>query len=237
MSGIGALAQGTPPDTTTPPVVYAFGISATTMPALGCPGNAALMVQTKASDPNGVPEVDMEYKRPGDLVWTKVPMELKADGYWRVWIPRTAFIIPGIWKIRVKAYDGFGNETIAGPKNLTVVMCVVDTTPPTVNGVSDTPDPIYAMWCPGTTTPKTVTIQANVWDQSGIDRVQIKYRTPGAIVWTTSPMSRFVGNTYRATIGPFSSVGNMPYRIYAWDKFGNRQIWTGGTVEIQDCTI
>ena len=235
MSGVGALAQGTPPDITTPPVVYAFGISATTMPTVGCPGNAALLVQTKATDVNGVPEVDMEFKRPGDVAWAEIPMELKADGYWRAWIPKAAFVVTGIWQIRVEAYDGYGNSTIAGPKSLTVAMCVVDTTLPTVNGVSDTPDPIYAMWCKATTKPKTTLIQANVWDASGIDRVQVRYLTPGAGTWTITPMTRYIGNTYRATIGPFSSIGLMPYRIYAWDKFGNRRIWEMGTVLIQPC--
>jgi hypothetical protein len=125
--GVSTFAAG--PDTT-PPVVWGFGLSATANKTVPCVGNVAIQVQAKASDLNGIPYVMAQYKRPGDLTWRSYNMTLKPDGYWRYYIPKSAFTITyvGTWQVRVIAYDTFNNSTKSGIKTISVSTCA----PPTL---------------------------------------------------------------------------------------------------------
>ncbi len=120
--GINTYAAG--PDTT-PPQLWAVGMSTQAVETVACLGSTSVMVQAKAWDLNGIPYVQTQFKRPGDLTWRTRNMALKGDGYWRYWIPRTAFGVEyvGTWQVRVVAYDTFGNATKSGVKTLQVTTC------------------------------------------------------------------------------------------------------------------
>jgi len=213
-------------------MVWGLGFSPTTDPMKGCPGNVNVMVQVKASDLGGVAEAQAELRAPGAPSWAghaDFAMMLQADGFWRVWIPRTFFATAGTWWIRAKAEDWFGNATRTGPKALTVTSC--DRTPPAITNVTESADPIVASWCAGV---KTVTIQATVTDASGVKKVNLWYMVPGGTLWQTVPMSRYIGDAYRATIGPFAD-GTLQYYVKALDVFNHSAKSATGDVTVNDC--
>jgi hypothetical protein len=125
LAGTSTLAAG--PDST-PPTVWGFGIAKTTVATVGCLGNSSVMVQAKAWDLNGVARAYIQYKEPLSLSWKNIPMQLKADGYWRGYIPKSYFVIEnvGTWAVRVAAYDTFNNVTKTGPKSFMVTTCPTD---------------------------------------------------------------------------------------------------------------
>ena len=228
MMGVAALAQTYD---VTPPMVWGLGVTPTTDAMKGCPGNVAVMVQVKAADTGGVEDVMAEVKAPG-AVWTAAAdftMELEEDGFWRVWIPKTFFATAGTWQIRAEASDWANNETHSGAKTLTVTSC--DRTPPSVSDPTESADPIVASWCTGV---KTETIQAIVKDASGVKKVNLWYMVPGGSLWQVVPMSRYLSDSYRATIGPFAD-GTLAYYVKAIDIF-NHSTTTGiDTVTVKDC--
>jgi len=231
LSGSAVLAVGKVVDVT-PPSVWGLGISPTTDPMKGCPGNASVMVQVKAADAGGVAEVQAELKAPGAASWAghaEFDMTLQADGYWRVYIPRTFFATPGTWWIRAEAEDWFSNTTRSGAKALTVTSC--DRTKPSISDPTESADPIIASWCPGV---KTVTIQAIVTDASGVKKVDLWYMVPGGSLWQTVPMSRYIGDAYRATIGPFAA-GTLQYYVKALDVFNHSARSETDDVTVEDC--
>jgi len=125
LAGTSTFAAG--PDST-PPTVWGFGMSKTTVATEGCVGNSSVMVQAKAWDLNGVARAYIQFKDPLSVNWEKIPMQLKADGYWRGYIPKDYFEFEyvGTWVVRVAAYDTFNNVTKTGTKSLMVTTCPHD---------------------------------------------------------------------------------------------------------------
>ena len=106
-----------------------------------------------------------------------------------------------------------------------------DTIPPSITNIRESNDPINKQGCPE---PTTVTIRADVSDPSGLAWVKLYYQPPGGS-WTYRTMSHESGNTYKATIGPFSEAGTVYYYIKAWDEPGNSSKSSTYTVTVSDC--
>ncbi len=123
LAGANTFAAG--PDST-PPTVWGFGMSHSSVAVIGCPDSAAVMVQAKAWDLNGVQRMVIQWKDPKTVGgWESLPMQLKSDGYWRGYIPRRYLTLTyiGTWWVRVAAYDTFNNSTKTGTKALWVHGC------------------------------------------------------------------------------------------------------------------
>jgi hypothetical protein len=109
---------------------------------------------------------------------------------------------------------------------------VVDTTCPSIGTPSESDDPICRQ---GTGSPDTVTISARITDdQSGVSWARLCYRLGAGTGWEYVPMSRS-GDTYSATIGPFSSSGTLHYYIWAGDNAGNECDSSVYAVTVEDC--
>jgi len=216
LAGLPALAVG--PDST-PPVVYAFGMSASAAKTVDCAGSAAIMVQAKASDLNGIKAMTTQIKRPGDATWSNFAMAKKPDGYWRYYIPKSAFTRPyvGIWQVRVVAYDTFNNSTKSGIKTINVSTCP-DTAGPVIGAASYEPQ-LFQSPCPSNNTDVTVSVTDG--NGTGIAEVTMYYMAPGASSYSEVTMVSVGGNNYRATLGPFASSGTATFYIEAYDLAGN----------------
>ena len=227
LSGLTALAVGDTPDVT-PPVVYAVGISPTSDPMKGCPNNAPVKVQAKATDLGGVDYVQAVVKAPSGAtaVWA---MSLMPDGFWRIWIPKNHFAKTGVWSIRVEATDYFNNTTKSGWKTLTITGC--DRTPPTVEDIAWNTD-VYASWCKNE--QHYVTVTADVWDASGIKKVELWYIWPGAPEWSVTLMSHYSNLGWMGTFGNFPN-GSAWFDIVAFDPYNHTTTTTDTEVVIQDC--
>jgi len=229
LSGVSAFAKGGVPDVT-PPVVYAVGISPTTDPMKGCPGNAPVMVQGKVTDLGGVNYVKATTKSPLGAVadW---PMSLAPDGYWRAWIPKAIFTLKGTWYIRVQAYDYNNNTTQSGWKALIITDC--DRTAPTVGEPTWTPNEIVGKNCAG---PRTALVQTTAWDASGIKKVELHYLAPGAVNWSIINMSRYSNNGYQATIGNFVN-GQVEIFVKAFDPYNHVSSSQHYFITVQKCDL
>jgi hypothetical protein len=213
LSGLTAFA-GTPD--VTPPVVYAVGVSPTTDPMKGCTGNVPVKVQAKATDLGGVEMLQATLKAPDGSIAGTWNMALAADGYWKVWIPKTAFAVQsGMWYVRVKAWDYFKNATTSGWKAITVTAC--DKTAPTISDLTWTPNEIVPSDCDGI---KSVLVQANVWDASGIKKVELWYQAPTATGWAVVNMAHYSNLGYQASIGNFPA-GILTFYVKAFDPFNH----------------
>lgn len=111
------------------------------------------------------------------------------------------------------------------------LQVISDASPPSITNISESDDPINKQDCPS---PNTVTIWADVTDASGLAWVRLYYQAPGGS-WTYTTMSLESGNTYAATIGPFSQAGTLNYYIRARDNAGNEAQSGTGTVTVNDC--
>lgn len=134
--------------------------------------------------------------------------------------------------------DGKANQTITGNTSLTslldgvhhVVVCAndtagnmgassivyfsVDTTPPYITDVSQTPED-------NVQPEDEVKVNATVTDDtSGVRQVTLNY-TNGNGTWTTVEMTRIAGNVWNATIPPFPYNTNVTYVIMADDNINN----------------
>lgn len=107
-----------------------------------------------------------------------------------------------------------------------------DSTPPTIDNIRESADPIYRQGCPS---PTTVTIRADVSDADGLEFVRLSYGAPQGS-WTWIFMSLESGNTYAATIGPFSDTGTLLYQVKAQDLAGNPAQSTMATATVADCS-
>ena len=218
VSGAGALADwGGVPDTT-PPVVYAVGIGATTVPLASCPGSHKTMIQAKAFDAGGVSEVKLETRSKGTTAWSESPLTftLQPDGYWRAYFPKPWGLGALEWRIVAKDWrEPAPNKGYSGIRTLTVADCDVEG--PRIGSPTYVPTRIYASDCPG---PKMLTVQTVATDPAGVFRVELWYRTPGASAFVMVPMTRYLNNAYRVTVGPFPAGSAAGY-FRAWDNIGN----------------
>jgi hypothetical protein len=94
-----------------------------------------------------------------------------------------------------------------------------DTTGPSIKSVSDSPDSIKVAQPKGCT-PTTSTVSASITDPSGVQSAAVLFfhTTIGQI-----PMTHGGGNTWTATLGPYSGTGDgsVDYQIRATDGQGN----------------
>jgi len=102
---------------------------------------------------------------------------------------------------------------------------------PSITNISESNDPINRQGCPE---PTTVTICADVTDDSPLSWVRLYYQPPGASL-TYTTMTPESGNTYKATIGPFSQAGTLEYYVKARDSAGNEARSSTRTVTVNDC--
>ncbi|MBC8254148.1 MAG: hypothetical protein H8E35_08965, partial [Ardenticatenia bacterium] len=103
--------------------------------------------------------------------------------------------------------------------------------PPSITNIRESADPIYRQGCPE---PTGVTIRADVSDASGLAWVRLYYQPPGGS-WTYTTMSHESGNTYKASIGPFSQAGTLEYYVKARDNADNGAQSSTRTVTVNDC--
>ena len=106
-----------------------------------------------------------------------------------------------------------------------------DTTPPSISNIRESNDPINRKGCPE---PITVTIRADVTDDSALDWVRLHYQPPSGS-WTYTNMGQELGTTHRATVGNFSQAGTLRYYVKARDTAGNEGQSTTRTVTVNDC--
>jgi uncharacterized protein YycO len=104
------------------------------------------------------------------------------------------------------------------------------TTPPPIYSVVESNDPICKK---GTGSPDTVNISAQVTDPSGVAWAKLYYRLNYG-GWNNA-ITGHSGNTYSATIGPFSETGTVEYYIKVRDNAGNEGDSSTNTVTVRDC--
>ncbi|MCZ2809703.1 MAG: hypothetical protein O2V44_10150, partial [Candidatus Bathyarchaeota archaeon] len=110
----------------------------------------------------------------------------------------------------VYANDTAGNMGASG-----TVYFAVDTTPPNITAVSQTPLENNVM------PEDEVTVNATVTDElSGVKQVTLNY-TNGDGTWVTVNMTNLEGNVWNATIPAFPQGTNVTYGIIAEDNVNN----------------
>jgi hypothetical protein len=104
------------------------------------------------------------------------------------------------------------------PGNITATETVyftVDTTPPTITDVSQTPVEVNGTFEEG------VGVQATVTDAvSGVERVRLSY-TDGNGTWVTNEMAKLEGDVWNGTIPAFPHGTTVTYTVIAEDNAGN----------------
>jgi len=138
---------------------------------------------------------------------------------------------PGTYYYQVKAVNPDCESGWSNVREVTV-CAPEDHTPPTIENVRESDDPINKDGCG---TPTVVTISADVYDdQSGVDRVELHYQGPGE-AWASKLMSSDYGGTYSGSLGPFQYAGTLRYYIRAFDNAGNDRYSVTYTVTVNDC--
>ena len=109
-----------------------------------------------------------------------------------------------------------------------------DTTPPVVQGLSSDATEVYTTNCQPGLEPRQVAIAATVSDGSSISSVVLFYRAPEEAL-----MSADMGDTnvYSATIGPFTSGGQLVYWVEATDLAGNTARTNEQTLDVVQCVL
>ncbi len=110
---------------------------------------------------------------------------------------------------------------------------VPDASGPSITKVGSAPGTIYANG-PGSCSPLTTVISASITDPSGIKSAVVIFAHTS---FGSVPMSNVSGSTWRATLGPFSGVGDgtVDYQIRAFDNLNNRSDTGFKTVVILAC--
>jgi hypothetical protein len=110
---------------------------------------------------------------------------------------------------------------------------VADTSGPSINSVSDSPDPIKVSQPKGCT-PTTSTVSAAISDPSGVQSAYVLFfhTTIGQV-----PMSHGSGNTWSAVLGPYTGIGDgsVDYQIHATDGQGNTSDSAFGQITVLAC--
>ncbi len=133
----------------------------------------------------------------------------------------------GVW-LTIHVWDNAGNEVL-DPGGY--VYITLDRSLPTISNVHESDDTINRDGCPE---PTTVTIRADVTDESGVDWVRLHYTPPGGQE-TPVAMTPESGDTYKATIGPFSETGTLRYYVEAQDLADNREQSPVHSMRVQNC--
>jgi streptogramin lyase len=109
----------------------------------------------------------------------------------------------------------YGNDTVGNMGASGMVYFAVDTTPPNITAVSQTPPE-------GNVLPiDEVEVNATVMDDiSGVKQVTLNY-TIGDGTWIAVAMTNLEGNVWNGTIPPFEHGTNVTYTIVAEDNVGH----------------
>jgi MYXO-CTERM domain-containing protein len=164
-----------------------------------------------ASDPSGVSAVQLLWRNASSGAFTTVNMTNTA-GTWSTTItPANAPIV----NYYFRATDGLGNVSVSpvGAPTTTTSLVITprDTTAPAI-----THTPIVGPVSPGA----AQAIVATVTDASGINRVELRYRTTGAATYTLVNMTPGGDNSWSAVIpGGTVAVPGVQYYITAVDNF------------------
>jgi len=130
-----------------------------------------------------------------------------VNGILGIW--NTSLVDDGTYTLRLTVNDADGNIG----EDQTVI--IVDTTPPNITGVSQTPleDNVLP--------EDEVKVNATVTDNlNGIKQVVLNY-TNGNGTWITVNMTNLEGNIWNGTIPAFPYCTNVTYAIMAEDNAGN----------------
>ena len=211
---------------TTPPNISNIRESADPINKQGCPSPTTVTIRADVTDASGLAWVRLYYQPPGGS-WTYVTMSHESGSTYKATIG--PFSQAGTLYYYVKARDNAGNEAQSSTRTVTVNDC--DPTPPSISNIRESNDPINKQGCPS---PTTVTIRADVSDASGLAWVRLYYQPPGGS-WTYAAMSHESGNTYKATIGPFSQAGTLNYYVKARDNADNEAQSSTHAVTVNDC--
>jgi hypothetical protein len=107
----------------------------------------------------------------------------------------------------------YANNTVGNMGLSSMVYFSVDTTPPNITDVSQTPLVVPP--------ENEVKVNATVTDEvSGVKHVTLNY-TNGNGTWITEEMTNLDGNIWNATIRAFPYCTNVTYVIMADDNVGN----------------
>jgi CSLREA domain-containing protein len=167
-----------------------------------------------------------EIRRPGPPPWTRPAVSPSPA-------PDTATPTP----------TATATPTLAGPVVVVTTPAakpptptntpVPDTTGPSFKSVGDSPDPIKVSQPKGCS-PTTSTISAAISDPSGVQSASVLFfhTTIGQV-----PMSHGSGNTWTATLGPYTGIGDgtVDYQIHATDGQGNASDSALGQITVLAC--
>jgi uncharacterized protein YraI len=130
---------------------------------------------------------------------------LKPSGSSHCWVAASVGTASGEWQTV---------PIVAAPPLPTQPPTVaVDSTPPSITNYSVNPSSIQQGGCGQ---PSTAVVSATVSDAGGVSRVIARIPGVGEV-----EMTHVGGGVFQATVGPFSSTGEISIFIFAWDNAGN----------------
>jgi hypothetical protein len=140
-------------------------------------------------------------------------MGYSLDGQTNVTITGNTTLIDLLDEVHYVAV--YANDTAGNMRASSTVYFTVDTTPPNITDVSQTPPENNVL------TEDEVKVNATVIDElSGVKRVTLDF-TNGNGTWITVDMTSFEGNVWNATIPAFPYCTNVTYVIIAEDGVNN----------------
>ena len=203
----------TTPDTTAPSVT---GASASPDPA---EAGTSVLFSANVTDDRGVRAVSVEVSDGSGAPLGNFTMSFNpATGKFEV---SHSFARVGTLSFTVWASDAGGN--VASSTGNVVVR---DTTPPTMTGTTDSPDPVEL--------GGMVTISTQIGDVVGIDSAKVEIKDPTGAVVGNFTMSHGSGTAYSYQVTP-TKVGSYTYQITAADASGNARV-VSGSFQVQDTT-
>ena len=182
---------------------------------------SALAAETSANvtDDRGVRAVSVEVSDGSGAPLGNFTMSFNpATGKFEV---SHSFARVGTLSFTVWASDAGGN--VASSTGNVVVR---DTTPPTMTGTTDSPDPVEL--------GGMVTISTQIGDVVGIDSAKVEIKDPTGAVVGNFTMSHGSGTAYSYQVTP-TKVGSYTYQITAADASGNARV-VSGSFQVQDTT-
>ncbi len=196
--GISATDQYTVDDVT-PPDIYVF------RDPINPTINDAVQIIAMVMDSSGSSEAILSYSIDAGITWINVTMTyIGYDNFTQIIDAQSA----GTWVYyKVYADDSFGNWNVS----ITYSYQVIDKQAPNFVDIwQDTSAPFYN---------ESLTVYANVTDDSGVNQVILSYSIDGGLSWTNISMT--FNDIWNASIPPQSADTNITYFLYAEDGFGN----------------
>jgi hypothetical protein len=210
----------------TPPSIISVRESEDPICEAGTGSPSQVIIRADVSDPCGVAWVRLHYRAPGGS-WQFVTMTPEGGDTYAATVG--PFAQSGTMEYYVEAADNCGNVGETAHYSVTVEDCGGDE--PAIANIRVSAAPL----CRETTgSPDTTTVRADVTHPSGIDWVQLHYQPPGGS-WTSKAMSFEAGDTYAATVGPFSQAGLLNYYVEAMPNLGDPGESPHQAVIVENC--